>query len=186
VYKELERRTVYSLLARPVHRSELILGKFGGLGLTLAVNSGVMLAGILVTLLYLQGGLSPLMMPLLPAAYLLFLELLIVEAIALTLSTITSPVLSAVMTFLLYVIGNFSRDFKDMAEVSESPATSAVLYALYYLLPNLSNFSSGIAQAAYGDMVPGGHVLRATLYTLVYCGVLLSIAVLVFQRRDFK
>jgi Cu-processing system permease protein len=186
VYKELERRTVYSLLARPVHRSELILGKFGGLGLTLAVNSAVMLAGIIGTLVYLERGFSPLIVPVLPAAYLLFLELLVIEALALALSTVSSPALSAVMTFLLYVVGNFSGDFKGMAQASDSPVTSALLYALYYLLPNLSNFSSAIGIAAHEGMVPASHVLQTTLYTVAYCGALLALAVIIFQRKDFK
>jgi ABC-type transport system involved in multi-copper enzyme maturation permease subunit len=185
VYKEIERRTVYSLLARPVHRSELILGKFGGLGMTLAVNSAVMLCGIVATLLYLERGFTNLIVSVLPAAYLIFLELLVVTAIALTLSTVSSPVLSAVMTFLLYIVGHFSTDFKAMAEQSASPVVSGLLYALYYLLPNFSNFNAD-RDASYGDLVPASRLLKATVYAAAYCGVLLSTAVFAFQKKDFK
>lgn len=185
VYKELERRTVYSLLARPVRRSEFIVGKFGGLGLTLAVNCAVMLAGIVAALFYLRGPDGALIAAVAPAAYLIFLELLVVTAIALTLSTVSSPALSAVLTFLVYIVGHFSTDFATMAAQSESAATSALLYALYYLLPNLSNFNRILA-AAYGDAVPLAHLLRATIYAAVYCGALLSLAAFAFGRKDFK
>lgn len=185
VYKEIERRTIYSLLSKPVRRAELIAGKFCGLSMTLGVNSLVLTAGILVTLCYLAGGYSALMASVVPAAYLVFLELLVVTAVALLLSTVTTPVLAAVMTFLVYIAGNFSTDFRTMAGESASAIGSAVLWALYYVLPNLSNFNR-IDAAAYGDAIPADHLVRATLYAAAYCGALLALAVFAFERRDFK
>jgi ABC-type transport system involved in multi-copper enzyme maturation permease subunit len=185
VFKEIERRTIYSLLAKPIFRHEFILGKFFGLGMTLAVNSAVMLAGILLTLAVLEGGISRLMLPVIPAAYLIFLELLVVTGVALTLSTFSSPALSAVMTFMVYLAGHFSSDFRSMAQSNESPVTSGILYALYYLLPNFSNFNA-IPAASYGEFLPTPRILGSTLYAILYCGVLLSIAVISFRGRDFK
>jgi ABC-type transport system involved in multi-copper enzyme maturation permease subunit len=109
VFKEIERRTIYSVLSKPVRRAEFVLGKFCGLALTLAINSGVMLLGLVVALLFL-GGFSGSALgsvtALLPAAFLIFLELLVVTAVALMFSTISSPALAAAMAFLVYVIGN--------------------------------------------------------------------------------
>jgi ABC-type transport system involved in multi-copper enzyme maturation permease subunit len=188
VFKEIERRTIYSVLSKPVRRAEFVLGKFCGLALTLAINSGVMLLGLVVALLFL-GGFSGSALgsvtALLPAAFLIFLELLVVTAVALMFSTISSPALAAAMAFLVYVIGNFSGLFRDMASSSESAVQRGILYALYYLLPNLANFNR-IESAAHGIAVPLGESLQAALYAVIYCGVLLSVAVMVFERRDFK
>jgi ABC-type transport system involved in multi-copper enzyme maturation permease subunit len=188
VFKEIERRTIYSVLSKPVRRAEFVLGKFFGLALTLAVNSGVMVVGLVLAILFLEGFTSATpatIGALLPAAFLIFLELLVITAVALMFSTISSPALAAAMAFLVYVIGNFSGSFRDMAAASESGATTAVLYGLYYVLPNLSNFNR-IESAAHGIAVPAGESMQAILYALVYSGVVLSIAVMVFERRDFK
>lgn len=185
VYKEIERRTIYGLLAKPLRRAELVLGKFFGLGTTLAVNVAVMLAGIVLAVVVVGGGYAPQVVSVLPAAYLIFLELLVTTAIALAFSTLSSPALSALFTFLLYIAGNFSSNLSEMAAMSESSMTKGVLTAIHYALPNLSFFNA-IGVASSGTMVPGARLLAATLYALVYCSILLSIAVLVFERRDFK
>jgi Cu-processing system permease protein len=185
VYKEIERRTIYALLARPVSRGEIVVGKFAGLGLTLAVNSAILLVGLLLMLAFLYGGISPLTGPVAAAAYLIFLELLVITAVALLLSTLSSPALTAILTFLVYLVGHFTSDFKLMAASTPSVAMSAVLNLLYYGLPNLTNFNK-IASAAYGDPVSPLYLAQATLYTVIYCGTLVSLAVLSFSRRDFK
>lgn len=192
VFKEIERKTIYSVLSKPVLRTEFILGKFGGLALTLAVNSSVMLLGLVVALVYLTRPWAAsasqtveVLGPVFPAAFLIFLELLVVTAIALMFSTVTSPALAAALSFLVYVIGNFSVNFREMAETSASSTKSAILFGLYYALPNLSNFNR-IESAAHGLMIPSEHLLRTLLYAALYCALLLAIAVAVFQRRDFK
>ena len=185
VYKEVERRTIYSLLSKPVTRAELILGKFMGLAATLFVNSAVMFLGICFVLFAMERGPSSLFGPVLAAAVMILVELTVITAIALTLSAISSPALSATLTFMLFVVGHFTPDFKLMAAASSSAATSTLLYALYYLLPNLTNFNR-ISAAAYGDTIPARDVLMAIVYAAVYCGVLLSIAVIAFRAREFK
>lgn len=185
VYKEIERRTIYSLLAKPLRRSEFVLGKFFGLGLTLAVNSSVMLAGVVLSLLLVKGTYAAQMAAAVPASYMIFLELVVTTAVALMFSTISSPAISALLTFLVYVAGNASGNLKVLAETSDAPGVGALLTGLYYLLPNLSNFAA-IGTAAHGAIVPGVRLLGATAYAAVYCGLLLAIAVAVFERRDFK
>jgi ABC-type transport system involved in multi-copper enzyme maturation permease subunit len=185
VYKEIERRTVYSLLSKPLRRSEMILGKFFGLGLTLAVNSAVMLAGVIACVFLVQGGYSPQVAAVFPASYLILLELVVTTAIALMFSTVSSPALSALFTFLIYVAGNFVANLKLLADTSPTPLLKPVLVAAYYLLPNLSTFAA-IGQASHGDVLPASRLVAATVYGVVYCGFVLGIAVLVFERRDFK
>jgi ABC-type transport system involved in multi-copper enzyme maturation permease subunit len=185
VYKEIDRRTIYNLLAKPVHRYEFIIGKYLGLCLTLLVNCAVMLAGIELALLYVNGKFVPLHLSALPAALLIYLELALMVAVALLFSSFSTPLLSALFSFAIYVAGHFSDDLKLAALLTDSAVVRALLYALYYLLPNLSNFNF-IQQASRGRMAPGGMMASAAVYFLVYVGVLLSASVLIFQKRNFK
>ena len=184
VYKEIDKRTIYNLLAKPVDRHEFIIGKYLGLCMTLLINSLVMLMGTELALLYVNGEFSIVHASLLPAAYLIFLELALMVAVALMFSSFTTPLLSALFSFAAYVIGHFSGDLRLAAELSDSAIVRGVLTTLYYLLPNLSNFS--FAEAARGQMVPVRMALSSTIYAVVYISVLLSAAVLIFQKRNFK
>ena len=185
VYKEIDKRTIYSLISKPVHRHEFIIGKYAGLCLTLLVNSAVMVLGTELALLYVNGKFVPLHSAVLAASFLVYLELALLVAVALMFSSFTTPMLAALFSFAAYVIGNFSRDLLDMAALSNSTAARIVLTALYYVLPNLSNFSF-ITEASHGRIVPLRMAVSATVYAIVYVGILLSAAVLIFQKRNFK
>ena len=185
VYKEIERRTIYNLLSKPVHRHEFIIGKYFGLCLTLLVNSLVMLAAIELALMYVNQGFTPLQGPVLVAGLLIYLELALLVAIALMFSSFSTPMLAALFTFALYVIGHFSADLKLAASLSPSFVVRSALNSAYYLLPNLKNFNF-ISQASHGDAINAAHVVWAVVYAVVYVSVLLSAAVLIFQRRNFK
>ncbi|MCC6745563.1 MAG: ABC transporter permease subunit [Acidobacteria bacterium] len=185
VSKEIDRRTIYSLLSKPVHRYELVIGKFFGLGMTLAINSSIMAAGIVTALLWVSWGYVPQISAVLPASYMIFLELLVITGIALAMSTLSSPTVSALVTFLLYIAGNFSSNLLAMADTTDAAPLKWLLKSLYFVIPNLSNFSA-ISTAAHGQMISGARLGFATLYVVIYCGILVSIAVLVFDRRDFK
>ena len=185
VYKEIDKRTIYNLLSKPVHRHELITGKYLGLCMTLLVNTVVMMLGTELALLYVNGGFVPLNLTVLAAGYLIFLELALLVAVALMFSSFTTPLLATLFAFAIYVIGHFSSDLRVAAEMSESAVVRAVLTSLYYLIPNLSNFAF-ITEASHGQMLPLKTAVAATVYALVYISVLLSASVLIFQRRNFK
>ncbi|HLF83629.1 MAG TPA: ABC transporter permease [Blastocatellia bacterium] len=185
VYKEIDKRTIYSLLSKPVHRHEFILGKYAGLCLTLLVNSAVMVLATELALLYVNGKFVPLQTAVLAASFLVYLELALLVAVALMFSSFSTPMLAALFSFAVYVIGHLSKDLLVMASLSGSTTTRVVLTTLYYLLPNLSNFGF-ITEASHGRMVPLGMAASATVYATVYIGILLSAAVLIFQKRNFK
>lgn len=185
VYKEIDKRTIYNLLSKPVHRQEFVIGKYLGLCMTLLVNSIVMAAGTELALLYVNRGLAPIEVAVLPAAYLIFLELALLVGIAIMFSSFTTPMLAALFSFAAYVIGQFSGDLRQAAELSDSAMVRALLTALYYLLPNLSNFGF-IGEASHGRVPPPAMVLQATVYAAIYIGILLSASSLIFQRRNFK
>ena len=191
VYKELERRTVYALLAKPVHRWEFLLGKYLGLLFTLLVNVAIMTAGLMLTLAWRGGIAWQSYMRLLPAVYLIFLSLALTTAVALLFSAFSTPALSALFTFFLWIIGHFNADLMKFARITESAVVEHVSRVLYYVLPNFTNFSAidsrnVIQSAAYFEPVRAAAVGWASLYAVLYCAALLILAAGIFSRSDFK
>ena len=185
VYKEIERRTVYAIFAKPVGRAEFLIGKYLGLCLTLLVNVLVMGAGVAMALIYVSRGWDPLALSIWPAILLIYLELMILTGVALLFSCFSSPALSALMTFFVFIIGHFSADLKGLANSMEGSAARWLFAALYYLLPNLANLSF-ITPAAHGQLPSAPHVVMVVLYSLVYIVVILATATMIFTRRNFK
>ena len=185
VWKEIERRTLYTIFAKPVGRSEFLLGKYLGLCATLAVNVAVMGAGVTLVLLYVVRGTTPLVRALWPTVGLIYLELTILTAVALVFSSFSSPIVSAFGSLAVFVIGHFSLELKGFAAVIDSAAIRGALTGIYYLLPNLSTFSL-ITPAAHGIAPPARHLAVAFGYALAWDGALLSLAALTFARRDFR
>jgi ABC-type transport system involved in multi-copper enzyme maturation permease subunit len=185
VYKEIERRTVYAIFSKPVGRGEFLVGKYLGLCLTLLVNTLVMGAGVSLALIYVKHGWDPLAASIWPAVFLIYLELMILTAVALMFSAFSSPALSALLTFFVFIIGHFSADLKALATSMGTTSARFFFGALYYILPNLSNYSF-IAPAAYGQRPTALALVMALAYAIVYITILLAGATLVFNRRNFK
>lgn len=185
VYKEIERRTIYAIFAKPVGRGEFLVGKYLGLCLTLAVNVAVMGAGVTLALVYVQGGWDALALNIWPAVALIYVELMIVVAVALLFSSFSSPALSALLTFFVFIIGHSSADLKSLAASTGGAGARALFSALYYLLPNLSNYA-WLTAAAHGQTPTPTAFFGAVLYGVVYSAVLLAAATIIFNRRNFK
>src|SRR6185369_10633147 len=115
VYKEIERRTVYAIFSKPVGRGEFLVGKYLGLCLTLLLNVLVMGLGVSLALLYVSHGWDPLIPKIWPAVLLSYMELMLLTATALLFSSFSSPTLSALLTFMVFIIGHFSADLKSLA-----------------------------------------------------------------------
>ena len=195
VSKEVERRSIYALLAKPIHRYQLVLGKYCGLVLTLAVNISVMALALYLVLAYMAWGVAPeialtwdapaLDPALLTAIGLILVELMLVTAIALFFSTFSTPILSAALTFGLFVVGHFSSDLRNFKDVVDSPAAAGLARGLFWVLPNLAQFDVKSA-VVHGQSVPPGYVLLAIAYGAAYIAMLLVVSVAIFSRRDFK
>lgn len=181
VWKEVERRSIYSLLSKPMRRHEFVIGKYAGLALTLVVNVLAMTVAYFGVLAYL-GGADPM---LLKAIALIVVELLLVTAVALFFSTFSSPFLSALLTIGLWTIGTFNADLRTFEAVVESRAAAWLARALYYVLPDFAAFDVKL-QAVHGLAVPWSYVAATAAYGLVYVALLLTGAVMIFSRRDFK
>lgn len=195
VAKEVERRSIYSLLSKPIDRYQLVLGKYAGLVLTLAVNLTIMAAALYAVLAYMAWMLGPgallgLDAPafdpaLLTAVGLTFVELAIITAIALFFSTFSTPMLSAALTFGLFVAGRLSADLRNFNQVVDSPAAAALARGLYWVLPNLAAFDVR-SQVVHGQHISAGYLALTTGYGVMYIAAVLTAATVIFSRRDFK
>ena len=195
VSKEVERRSVYSLLAKPIHRYQMIAGKYAGLALTLIVNVSVMSAALYAVLAFMVWGVppdaqkawdTPAIDPvMLKAIALILVELMIITAIALFFSTFSTPILSAALTFGLFVAGHFSADLRNFQQVVDSPLAASLARGLYWILPNLAQFDVK-AEVVHAQPVPIGYILLTSAYAALYIAVLLVAAMAIFSRRDFK
>lgn len=185
VYKEMDKRTLYAVLAKPVQRWEFLLGKFAGLALTLTVNTAAMAVGLFATLLYVKPHLERPDAVLLVAVYFILLKLMLVVALALLFSCYSTPLLAILYTSAFYLAGQFVEEMRTYRLMRTSPQVEAFLRGLSYVLPNFQNFNVSGA-ATHGQAIPGALVLQNTIYAAVYCAVLLLIAAAVFSRRNLK
>jgi Cu-processing system permease protein len=195
VSKEVERRSIYSLLSKPITRPQFILGKYLGLTFTLVVNLAIMAVAYYAVLAYIdwqtpaltsQGWEAPAADPrLLKAFALIGVELMLVTALALFFSTFSSAFLAAGLTIAVYVIGHFNADLKNLSSLSDSPVLITIGKGLYYALPNLTLLDVK-ADVVHAHAVTGQQMLTGTLSAGLYIGVLLTASIIVFSRRDFK
>jgi len=195
VSKEVERRSIYPLLAKPVRRSEFIIGKYLGLLLTLLVNVAVMTVALYTVLFFLARGVpeniqavwdSPALDPaMLKAIVLIFVDLALVTALAMFFSSYSSPMLSAIFTLALYVIGQFNADLRHFDTIVKSPGAAIIGKACYYLLPAFARFDVKLA-VVHGLPVPLGYIAASIAYGVAYIAALIFGAIVIFSRRDFK
>jgi ABC-type transport system involved in multi-copper enzyme maturation permease subunit len=185
VYKEIERRTVYSILSKPVHRWEFIVGKYAGLLLTLLVNTGIMTAGFYAALFYQKRHLGIADLKPLGAVYFILLELAMVVGIAIFFSCMSTPILSAVFTFCVYLIGHFLSEIRFLGQESKNGIVEKITAGIYYLLPNFSDFDV-IARTAHRHGISKTFMMTNSLYALLYVVVLASAAILIFEEREFR
>ena len=196
IAREIDRRSIYAVLAKPVRRHELLLGKYLGLVGTLLVNLSVMALAYYLVLAYIGGTLSeaalkaasaPATDPrLLLAVMMIGLELALVTAVALFCSTFSSSaLLSAGLTFGLFVAGQFGADLKNFEQVVESRPVAWMARGLYYVLPNLAPFDVK-SQYVHAQAIPAGYIGLTAGYAALYVAALLTLSALFFSRRDFK
>lgn len=195
VAKEVERRSIYNLLSKPVTREQFLIGKYLGLVMTLAVNVGAMCAAFYAVMFYQDwiatpelraSWPAPAMDPrLMIAVGLIFGELMLVTAVALFFSSFAGPMVAIMLTFALWVAGHFNADLRQFEEVVDSPVAAGVARGLYYVLPNFAPFNVK-SEVVHGVAVAASHVVLTLAYAALYITMLLVAAMAVFRRRDFK
>ena len=185
VSREMDKRTLYALLAKPVKRWEFLLGKFFGLVMTLTVNTAAMATGLYMALWTVKHPLLKSDAFILVAVYLILLKLALIVALALLFSCFTTPFLAILFTAGIYVAGLFAADLRTIHGVGVDPGTLRVMRAISYLLPNFQNFNV-MSAVVHGRGVPAAIVWHATLYAVLYIAIVLTGAEVVFSRRNLK
>lgn len=180
VYKEIDKRTVYTILSRPIWRYEFLLGKYCGLAILIAVVTFVMtsVSAVYITLLGGEVGST-----FFQAALLIYWKLLLVTALSILLSTLTSPILGAIIVFTCYVLGHATGILVDLPAQFEGTLMQDMTRVIYYVVPNLSNFDIR-AEAANGLTVSASYVGWTLAYGTVYVALFLALAALAFQEKD--
>lgn len=184
INKEIEKRTVLVLIAKPISRSEFITGKYFGLSAVLAVLIASM---ALIYLGFLQVAHIPYgIASILIAVLFLFLQISLINAVAISFGSFTSSLLAIILTFAVYLMGNISQDLLKFGRLSQNPGIEQLTQALYLILPDLSRLDLK-NQAVYGlQALPNATVLMTNAgYGLLYSAMLLAIAILIFSRREF-
>lgn len=181
VSKEIERKTIYTILSKPIQRYQFLIGKYLGLALTLAVNTIVMALIFVFTLWYLGERFnSGVFMPI----GMIYLELMLLTAVGLFFSTFTTTTLSAIFTIAVYVIGHLSGNLLALAEKG-SVSGKYILQVVYYTFPNLENFNFK-GYASHLLPIPSGLIGYGIAYGLFYIVFLLMISIVIFEYREFK
>ena len=184
VSKEIEKKTLYTILSRPVRRWEFIAGKYLGLLMTLVVNAAFMTLGFYLALIVISRGLGKDDALLLVGIYFIILEFFIVTAITLLFSSFSTPIFAAIFAFALFVIGTFAEDLRNFAALSTG-LTKWLATVVVYLVPNFASLNV-ISQVAHAQPVSGQLILFNTLYALLYSAAATAGAVLIFERRNLK
>jgi ABC-type transport system involved in multi-copper enzyme maturation permease subunit len=182
VAKEVERRTIFNLLSRPITRHAYLIGKWAGLSATLWTMAVAL--GVALCLLLLVSGSAAYGPAVLQAVYLAGLELSVVTAVAVLFSALSTPVLSALYTLGLYLIGQWSYDLREFAS-HFPPVLGGAIRAAANLVPNLPMFNMRTLAAA-AETTSAVHLGLATAYAAVYCVCALALATAAFEERDFK
>lgn len=184
INKEIEKRTVFVLIAKPISRVEFIVGKHLGLTAVLAVLITAMTVIYFGVLSFHQ--VTYPMGSLVIASFYTLLELSVVTAIALLFGVFTSSLLSTLLTFAMYIMGHLSPDLVELAKLAENPALEQLTENLYLVLPDLSRLNLRNAAVYGSELMPSPtELLSSGVYAIAYTILLLTIANLIFSRRQF-
>lgn len=183
VLEEIENRTIYLLITRPLRRAEYIIGRFLGLLVILFTNI-LLMSGALLLLLKVVAH-ANLNIMLFWSLVTIFFKIIIIIAVALTASLIfTSTVTAMAFSFFVWIVGHFSNELKIIAEKVSGPVTKSVVYLLYYALPNFQYLNLK-DKLAIPEIMPMDIVSQILLYALVYTVIMLTIGSYLFQKKEF-
>jgi ABC-type transport system involved in multi-copper enzyme maturation permease subunit len=192
VYKELDKKTVFALIPKPIHRWEFILGKFVGMVVTLAVLAAIMTA-VMFAVLWVQSMWAEDFTgngPIIRAVVLIFCEIVVVTSVAVLFSTFTTPLLSGAFTLGIFAVGHFTPELREVIAKTANPLR-AILRVAMRVFPDLNLFYvsgelvRGQRVTVHGAYVDWSYVAVAGAYGACYAALALVLAMLLFSRRDF-
>ena len=182
LHREVERRTLYTILSRPLSRTTFLVGKYAGLVATTWLML-LCMAAVFGAVSWAAG--APLHLGHMAAVGMLAVEMSIVVGIAILFSSFTTPMLASLFTISLYAVGHLSQNLLRLASASEDPWARELGTWLYRVLPDLQIYDLSI-EAVHGLAIPGAALAWSVLYALMYASLLLLGASVLFSRRDLR
>ncbi|MBF0224834.1 MAG: ABC transporter permease [Desulfobacterales bacterium] len=182
VYKEMEKRTIFVILAKPIERWQFLVGKYLGLSITIIIEVVVMTIA-LFSLCYLYNSKIP--WSLFYAIIPIFFELQLILAVAIFFSSFSSPFLSGLFTLGIFIIGHCSIDIKAIADKTDDVLLKKICDFFYYLLPNLENLNFK-AKVVHDIAISFTGFWFSILYSVAYTVFILVCAIVIFEYRDMK
>ncbi len=181
VYKEIDKKTIFTLLSKPIHRAQFILGKFLGLIITLFIMTASMALIFLAVVFVYTHAID---WKLLIAISFIFLELVLITAVAIMFSTFSTPILSSIFSLAFYLIGHLSWGLELLIRKTTGTVARGFLRFLYVVLPDLENFNFK-TEVVHDLPIPPQIFGWSLLYGIFYTAFVLGLAILIFRRRDF-
>jgi len=193
VQKEIQKKTIHTLLAKPVSREAFLLGKYIGLLALIALHVILLSLTLFFVLWAINGSIS---IPIIQACYLVFWELAIVLAFAVLFSTYSSALISSIFSFGIYLIGHLSNQIlKEVYFAYRISDEGSFLYehgefvyniakGIHYIFPNLFRFNASM-QAAHSITLEASYIIWNSLYAVGYSSIVLCLAALLFRKKDF-
>lgn len=187
VSKEIDKKTIYLILSKPIRRGDFILGKFLGLSLTLGVIILAMGAAFFTVLWYTMSLTDSDFMAWLPnasmALALIYIEMLLLTAAAIFFSTFSTPVMSAMFTLGLYMIGHMSNDMLNFGKLTGQESLNRVVEAVFYVVPDLERLN--LKNVLVNEVVSPEVFASSLSYGLLYIAGLLLLSMMIFEGREF-
>lgn len=182
VHREIDRKTILMLLAKPIRRETFVVGKFLGLSGVAGLSVAVMLLVLCGVMLLSGYAVTP---ALFAAGYYAWLELVVMSALTMLLTCFTSPVLATFFLLGLFVTGHLASSLLEFAEIVPGAIAERLVEGAFLVLPRLDLFSYTL-EVIHQKTVAAEPIVWATLYTVVYCAAVLAAASAVFRRREFS
>lgn len=182
LYKEIEKKTIFIILSKPVKREYFIIGKFLGISATLfieLVSISLLFFGFLS---FFEKGIN---LSLITSIFLIYLEILIITATTLFFSSFSTPILNGIFTLSIFIIGHFTKELRNLGDMSKNPLLEKITTLAYYILPNLENFNIK-NQVVNNITVDTNFILFSILYGVIYILLLLTFSIIIFNQRDIN
>jgi len=182
VVQEVEGRTIYIVASKPIHRWNIVTGKFLGLSLTLLLNMVLMSVALFIADYIMESSVD---LNLIPAIILIYIEVLLVISFALFFSSFTSPTLSALFTIIIFIVGHLSSFLRDYVEIYPDKGFHWLYKLVYYIVPDLEKLNFKMSAVEH---IQSGHVtfVMAFCYGVFYILLIHFFTALIFQKRDLK
>jgi ABC-type transport system involved in multi-copper enzyme maturation permease subunit len=181
VYKEIDKKTVYTILSKPIHRYQFLLGKYLGLILTLFIML-LLMSFIFLVLVFFHT--FTIEWKLLIAIAYIFIEICLITAVALLFSCFSTPILSSIFSLSFYLIGHTSWGLENSINKMNPGIGKILIQILYTFLPDLENFNFK-TEVVHSLPIPSETFFYSFVYGTFYSIFLLALAMLMFRKRDF-